>query len=228
MAWAGSSKPRRRRFWQWTRRSICTTPAGPTRRWATAPLKRRTAWRHESVEGRTGKRVRTGRERPVGCAASRLRSGSRTRLRSVAKRRNQPQISHIRKTPDKLTNLSQDLTSWNRLSGMNTKTHGRREEIRYSEAFKPPSRLVRELEEGGIAFDAISLKYGIKGSETVSRWVRQYGNGTRGKVIRVERPGEIDELKRLKARVRQLESALADANIDGALERAYTRLACKG
>src|ERR1039458_7390713 len=66
--------------------------------------------------------------------------------------------------------------SWNRLSGMNTKTHGRREEIRYSEAFK--MEVVRELEMGGIAFDAISLKYGIKGSETVSRWVRQYGNGT--------------------------------------------------
>jgi hypothetical protein len=43
----------------------------------------------------------------------------------------------------------------------------------------------------------------------------------------VERPEEINELKRLKARVRQLESALADANIDSALERAYTRLACE-
>jgi hypothetical protein len=43
----------------------------------------------------------------------------------------------------------------------------------------------------------------------------------------VESPGEINELKRLKARVRQLESALADANIDSALERAYTRLACR-
>ena len=115
--------------------------------------------------------------------------------------------------------------SWNRLSGMTTTKHKRREEIRYSEAFK--MEVVRELEMGGIAFDAISLKYGIKGSETVSRWVRQYGNGTRGKVIRVERPEEINELKRLKARVRQLESALADANIDSALERAYTRLACQ-
>jgi hypothetical protein len=66
-----------------------------------------------------------------------------------------------------------------------------------------------------------------KGNMTVSRWVRRYGNGSRGKVIRVERPGEINELKRLKARVRQLESALADANIDSALERAYTRLACQ-
>jgi transposase-like protein len=74
---------------------------------------------------------------------------------------------------------------------------------------------------------AIQHKYGIKGSGTVVKWVRKYGNGTRGKVIRVEKPEEINELKRLKGRVRQLESALADANIDAALERAYTRLACQ-
>ncbi|MCX6930931.1 MAG: transposase [Verrucomicrobia bacterium] len=108
---------------------------------------------------------------------------------------------------------------------MNTKEHSRREEIRYSEAFK--MEVVQELEQGGLAFDAISRKYGIKGNITVSRWVRQYGNGTRGKVIRVERPEEINELKQLKARVRRLESALADANIDAALERGYTRLACQ-
>ena len=61
----------------------------------------------------------------------------------------------------------------------------------------------------------------------MQRWVRQYGNGSRGKRIRVERPEEINELKRLKERVRRLESALADANIDIALERAYTELACE-
>src|SRR6266849_7454028 len=103
--------------------------------------------------------------------------------------------------------------------------HARREEVRYSEAFK--MEVVRELEAGGLAFDAVSMKYGIKGSMTVSRWVRKYGNGSRGKVTRVERPDEMNELKRLRARVRQLESALADANIDAALERAYTRLACQ-
>ena len=108
---------------------------------------------------------------------------------------------------------------------MKRKTCGRRQEIRYSEAFK--MEVVRELESEGLAFEDLALKYGIKGKTTVSRWVRQYGNGTRGKVIRVESAGEINELKRLKARVRQLESALADANIDAALERAYTRLACK-
>ena len=108
---------------------------------------------------------------------------------------------------------------------MKRKMCGRRQEIRYSEAFK--MEVVRELESEGLTFEELALKYGIKGKTTVSRWVRQYGNGTRGKVIRVESAGEINELKRLKARVRQLESALADANIDAALERAYTRLACK-
>jgi transposase-like protein len=108
---------------------------------------------------------------------------------------------------------------------MKPKLKGRRAEIRYSEAFK--MEVVRELEESGLAFDAMAMKYGIRGSGTVSSWVRKYGNGSRGKVIRVERPEEINELKRLKARVRQLESALADANIDAALERAYTRLACQ-
>jgi transposase-like protein len=108
---------------------------------------------------------------------------------------------------------------------MTQKTGGIREEIRYSEAFK--MEVVRELEAGGLAFNAVSLKYGIKGTMTVSRWVRQYGNGSRGKVTRVEKPGEINEVKRLTERVRRLESALADANIDAALERAYTRLACQ-
>jgi transposase-like protein len=108
---------------------------------------------------------------------------------------------------------------------MNTKTYGIRQEIRYSEAFK--MEVVRELEEGGLTFTAMATKYGIKGAMTVAHWVRKYGNGTRGKVIRVEKPGEINELKRLAKRVRLLESALADANIDAALERSYTRQACQ-
>src|ERR1700689_3195833 len=106
---------------------------------------------------------------------------------------------------------------------MNTKTYGIRQEIRYSEAFK--MEVVRELEDGGLTFSAMAMKYGIKRAMTVAHWVRKYGNGSRGKVIRVEKPGEINELKRLTERVRLLESALADANIDAALERAYTRLA---
>ena len=115
--------------------------------------------------------------------------------------------------------------SWNRLSGMSTKTYGSRVEVRYSEAFK--MEVVRELEAGGLAFEAVARKYGIKGKTTVKRWVGQYGNGSRGKIMRMELPGEISENKRLKERIRRLEASLADANIDAALERAYTRLACQ-
>ena len=97
--------------------------------------------------------------------------------------------------------------------------------IRYSEAFKIAT--VRELEEQDLPFEEIRRKYGIKGTVTVPNWVRKYGNGSRGKMIRVERPEEINELKRLRERVRRLESALADANIDLALERAFTELACE-
>lgn len=96
--------------------------------------------------------------------------------------------------------------------------------IRYSEAFK--MEIVRELEEGGASFEQVRRKYGIGGSATVQRWVGRYGNGTRGKIIRVEKPEEINELKQLRERTRRLERALADANLDLALERQYTRLAC--
>ncbi len=87
--------------------------------------------------------------------------------------------------------------------------------------------LVRELEAQDLPFEHVRRRYGIKGSSTVQKWVRKYGNGSRGMRIRVEKPEEINELKRLKERVRRLESALADANIDLALERAYTELACE-
>ena len=95
--------------------------------------------------------------------------------------------------------------------------------IRYSEAYK--MEVVRELEMEGEPFDRVRRKYGI-GNGTVQQWVRKYGNGSRGKVIKVHKPQEIDEMKRLKDRVRRLESALADANLELALERAYTKMAC--
>jgi transposase-like protein len=87
--------------------------------------------------------------------------------------------------------------------------------------------IVRELEHSGASFEQVRRKYGIRGCDTVQQWVRRYGNGTRGKIIRVEKPEEINELKQLRERTRRLERALADANLDLALERQYTRLACE-
>lgn len=108
---------------------------------------------------------------------------------------------------------------------MKRKRPGLNHAIRYSEAFKMEA--VRQAEMDDLPFTTIQRKYGIKGSETVRKWVLKYGNGSRGKVIRVQKPEEIDEAKQLKKRVRQLETALADANVDLAIERAYTRLACQ-
>ena len=102
---------------------------------------------------------------------------------------------------------------------------GKNAGIRYSEAFK--LKVVRELEEGDVPFSQVGKKYGIRGAFTVQKWVRKYGNGTRGKVIRVENAQEINEKKVLKARVRALETALADANLDFTLERAFAKLACE-
>ena len=97
--------------------------------------------------------------------------------------------------------------------------------IRYSEAFK--IAVVREVEEQDLPLAQVRRKYGIRGVGTVLHWVRKYGNGSRGLRIRVEKPEEINQLKKLKERVKALESLLADTNLELALERQYTRMACE-
>jgi transposase-like protein len=96
----------------------------------------------------------------------------------------------------------------------------------YSEAFK--QQVVEEIAAGrfGSPFEA-ARAYGI-GKDTVRRWVRAYGRGhLLRKVVRVEKPGEPGELKRLKERIRKLEEALADATMDKALAESTYELLCK-
>lgn len=107
---------------------------------------------------------------------------------------------------------------------MDARRDKRKPSIRYSQAFK--LELVRELESSGESFEQVRRKYGL-GRSTLQDWVRKYGNGTRGRIIRVEKPEEIDEKKRLKQRVRQLEELLATANIDLTLTEAYLEMACE-
>ena len=87
--------------------------------------------------------------------------------------------------------------------------------------------VVRELEEQDLPFEHARRKYGILGCFTVQAWVRKYGHGSRGKRIRVERPEEIHELVRLRAELRKVKEALADAHVELALERAFTEVACQ-
>jgi transposase-like protein len=102
-----------------------------------------------------------------------------------------------------------------------------RDSVKYSEAFK--LQVVREMEEGRHqSCYAASQFYGIGGTMTVQRWVRSYGkNHLIGKVVRVEKPGERSELKKLRERVSELEAALADTTLDLRLEQAYVKLACR-
>lgn len=102
-----------------------------------------------------------------------------------------------------------------------------RASIRYSEAFK--LQVLRELEEGKFATRAAAARtYGIRGCGTIKYWARQYGKShILGKVIRVETPQEINETKELRKRVRELETALADAHLKGRFDDAYLRIACR-
>jgi transposase-like protein len=97
--------------------------------------------------------------------------------------------------------------------------------IRYSKSFK--MQLVREVEQGKLCAAEVTRKYNIKGSGAVMRWVRQYGSGKYGKVIRVEIGDEVDEKGRLRMELRRVKESLADAHVDLALEQAFLEVACE-
>lgn len=96
--------------------------------------------------------------------------------------------------------------------------------IRYSQGFK--LQLVREVETGKTCA-AVERQYNIKGAGTVIRWVRQFGSGRYGKVIRVEKNDEVSEATRLRSQLRRAKEALADTHMELALEQAFLVVACE-
>ncbi len=83
---------------------------------------------------------------------------------------------------------------------------------RYSEAFK--KQVVREYEAGVRARD-LREKYGIKGGSTVTNWVKKYGReGSRYKLMVIQKPEEQERVKALEKRVQELEHALAQVMIE--------------
>jgi transposase-like protein len=97
--------------------------------------------------------------------------------------------------------------------------------IRYSKGFK--LQLVREVETGKTCAGAVERRYDIKGAGTVMRWVRQFGSGRYGKVIRVEKSDEVSEATRLRHQLRRAKEALADTHMELALEQAFLVVACE-
>jgi transposase-like protein len=97
--------------------------------------------------------------------------------------------------------------------------------IRYSRAFK--LQAVGEVESGEKCAHQVQLKYGIKGCHTVPRWVRQFGSGRYGKIIRVEKAHEVNEARQLRSELRRVKEALADTHMELALEQAFLAVACE-
>jgi len=98
---------------------------------------------------------------------------------------------------------------------------------RYSEAFR--RKVVEELESGrfGSCGEAMA-HYGIQGSSTIQRWLRQHGRAhLLGKVVRVERPDERDRLRELRRRVADLERALGQTQAEKVMAESYLEVACE-
>ena len=83
---------------------------------------------------------------------------------------------------------------------------------RYSEAFK--QQVVREYEEG-VSIYRLLQKYGIKGHNTVKRWIAKYGrSGYRAELVVIQSVEDQQEVKAMKARIAELESALASSVLE--------------
>jgi transposase len=84
--------------------------------------------------------------------------------------------------------------------------------IRYSISFK--RKVVQEIEEEGLLIAEASRRYGIKGGQTVSKWVRKFGKyQLLNKIVRVETMEEKDRIKQLEAENKKLKLALADSTM---------------
>lgn len=97
--------------------------------------------------------------------------------------------------------------------------------IRYSKAFK--LQLVAEVESGSACCEAVRRKYKVHGTDTVMRWVRQFGSGKYGKIIRVEKAHQVNESSQLRSELRKVKETLADTYMELALEKAFLVVACE-
>lgn len=82
--------------------------------------------------------------------------------------------------------------------------------IRYSISFQ--QKVVREIEEEGITVMLARRRYGIKGAETIQKWMRKFGKHQLiGKIVRIETMEEKDQVKKMQEEIRRLKIALADS-----------------
>jgi transposase-like protein len=99
--------------------------------------------------------------------------------------------------------------------------------IRYSEAFK--LRVVQEFGQGKFrTINEAQEKYGIRGMYTIQSWLKKYGReDILPKKVRIEMPNEKDQVKKLKKRIRDLERALADTQVQSVIAQAHFDVLCE-
>lgn len=79
---------------------------------------------------------------------------------------------------------------------------------RYSQSFK--QQVVREY-EAGANINSLRQKYGIGGYTTIKRWIKQFSRyGYRSELVIIQTADDQIEVKAMKQRIADLESALAE------------------
>lgn len=83
---------------------------------------------------------------------------------------------------------------------------------KYSEAIK---RQVVSEYEAGSSISEVNRKYGITGGQTVQNWIKKYGKeGFRHRYIRIQQIEEINQVKALEKRIKELEQALGKTTLE--------------
>lgn len=97
--------------------------------------------------------------------------------------------------------------------------------IRYSESFK--LGVLSELSRGESTKAELRSRYNL-GAETITKWIKRYNRkDLLNRVVRIEKPGEMDEQKQLRKRILELEKALAQTQLDHLKSAAYLNVAVK-
>lgn len=83
---------------------------------------------------------------------------------------------------------------------------------RYSEAVI--RQIISEYESGS-SIAELKRKYDITGNETIQKWIKKYSKeGLRHKYIRIQQVEEINQVKVLEKKIKELEQALGKTTLE--------------
>jgi transposase-like protein len=99
--------------------------------------------------------------------------------------------------------------------------------IRYSSSFK--RKVISDIEHGRFSsITEASAHYGITGKQTISNWLRRYGrNHLCAKVVKVQTPDKKEQIRQLKDKIKQLEQALGQTQLEKVVAEEFFNEACE-